>query len=319
MKYGSIPGVTKPVARLVQGSVMLSTAERERSFALLDAVLAHGCTTIDTAHIYGSGDVDRVLGEWMDDRGVREQVVIIGKGAHPKQGRQRVTPADLVSDLDASLDALRTDYIDLYLLHRDDPTVPVGPLMEALNEQLRAGKIHAFGGSNWSHARLQEANDYAATHDLTPFAASSPNLGLAVQLKAPWEGCLSVSGPAGAEERAWYAATRTPLFSWSSLAGGFFSGRFTPDNLGDFTSSADKLCAEVYGSPDNFGRLARATELGAQRGLSAAQVALAYVLSQPLDTYALVGSATPAELSQNVAAVDVQLTPAELAWLETGE
>lgn len=319
MKYGSIPGVTKPVARLVQGSVMLSTAERERSFTLLDAVLAHGCTTIDTAHIYGSGDVDRVLGEWMDDRSVREQVVIIGKGAHPKQGRQRVTPADLVSDLDASLAALRTDYIDLYLLHRDDPTVPVGPIVEALNEQLRAGKIRAFGGSNWGHARLQEANDYAAARGLTPFAASSPNLGLAVQLKAPWEGCLSVSGLAGAEERAWYAAKRTPLFSWSSLAGGFFSGRFKPENMGGFTSSADKLCAEVYGSPDNFARLERATELGARRGLSAAQVALAYVLSQPLDTYALVGSATPAELSQNVAAVDVQLTPAELAWLEAGE
>ena len=318
MKYGAIPGVTKPVAHVVQGTIMLSSAERDRSFELLDEVFEQGGTTFDTAHVYGQGDVERTLGAWVNERGLREQVVIIGKGAHPMQGRQRVTPADIASDVGESLERLGTNYIDLYLLHRDDPSQPVGPIVEVLNEQQRAGNIHAFGGSNWSHTRVAEANAYAAEHNLTPFVASSPNMSLAVQLKAPWEGCLSLSGPAGDEARAWYAAQGMPLFTWSSLAGGFFSGRFKRDNLDSFSSYLDKLCAETYGSEENFGRLDRATQLANERGLSIAQVALAYVLSLPLDVYALVGCWTGAEFREAVQASEVQLTPDELSWLENG-
>lgn len=316
MQYGTIPGIAKPIARLVQGSTMLTEAERARSFALLDAVLEQGGNAFDTAHVYGSGVAERVLGAWMHERGVRERVVIIGKGAHPMQGRQRVTPADITSDLHESLARLRTDYIDLYLLHRDDPAMPVEPIVDVLNEHLRAGKILAFGGSNWHHTRLQQANDYAAAAGLAPFVASSPNLSLAVQIQPPWEGCLSLSGPAGREARDWYAAHAMPIFSWSSLAGGFFSGRFRPDNLAEFTSYLDKLCVECYCEPANFARLERAAQLGAERGLTPAQVALAYVLSQPLAIYALAGSASPAELQANAAAADTRLGPAELAWLE---
>ncbi|HNP70739.1 MAG TPA: aldo/keto reductase [Kouleothrix sp.] len=318
MNYGTIPGVSKPVARVVQGTIMLRTSERERSFDLLDAVFAQGGTTFDTAHTYGQGDVERALGAWIGARGVREQVVIIGKGAHPMQGRQRVTPADIASDIGESLERLGTSYIDLYLLHRDDPRLPVGPIVEALNEHQRAGRIHAFGGSNWAPERLVAANEYAAAHGLTPFVASSPNLSLATQAFAPWEGCLSVSGAEGRAAREWHAAAGMPLLTWSSLAGGFFSGRFRRDNLGTFESYLDKLCAEVYGSEANFARLDRAAELAAQRGLTPAQVALAYVLSQPLEVYALVGCQTGAEFRENAAACDLRLTPAELAWLEEG-
>ena len=318
MNYGQIPGVAKPVARLVQGTVMLSSAEQARSFALLDAILKQGGTTFDTAHGYGRGDVERTLGAWMYDRGVRDQVVLIGKGAHPYDGRQRVTPADITSDLHESLERLHTDMIDLYLLHRDDTSVPVGPIVEVLNEHQQAGKIGAFGGSNWTPERLQEANAYAEAHGLTPFVASSPNLSLAVQQQAPWEGCISISGPQGQAAREWYAATRTPLFTWSSLAGGFFSGRFRRDNLDSFEAYIDKNCAATYGSEENFARLERAQQFAAERGLSAAQVALAYVLNQPLDIYALAGCATGEEFAENLVASSLRLTPEELAWLEHG-
>jgi len=318
MKYGQIPGVAKPVARLVQGTTMISSAEQLRSFALLDAVLALGGTTIDTAHGYGRGDVERTLGRWVRERGVRDQVVIIGKGAHPYDGRQRVTPIDITNDLHESLERLQTDMIDLYLLHRDDPSVPVGPLVEVLNEHQRSGKIGAFGGSNWSPARIQEANDYAAAHGLTPFVASSPNFSLAEQQRVPWEGCISISGRQGQAARDWYAATRMPLFTWSSLAGGFFSGRFRRNNLASFTSYFDKNCVETYCTEANFARLERAQQLGAERGLTAAQVALAYVLSQPLEIYALVGCGTGAEFAENLVASSLRLTPAELAWLASG-
>jgi aryl-alcohol dehydrogenase-like predicted oxidoreductase len=316
MEYATIPGIDKPISRLVQGTVMISSDTVEQSFALLDAVLDLGCTTFDTAHVYGTGDVERTFGRWLHDRGVHDRVVIIGKGAHHSRDRRRVTPFDITADLHDSLARMGVESIDLYLLHRDDPAVPVGPIVEVLNEHHRAGLIHAFGGSNWTHQRVAEANAYAEAHGLTPFAASSPNFSLAEQVKEPWPGCISISGPAGRAAREWYAAANMPLFTWSSLAGGFFSGRFRRDNLDTFESYADRLCVETYCVEDNFRRLDRARELAAQKGLSVAQVALAYVLSQPLNIFALVGCQTRDEFRANTAAADVRLTPEELAWLD---
>ena len=315
MNYGSVPGVDKPISRLVQGSTMLSTKQADYSLSLLDHVFANGCNTFDTAHGYGGGDVERIFGRWVNERGVRDKIVVIGKGAHHNQDRQRVTPFDITADLHDSLARFKFDFIDLYLLHRDDPSKPVGPIVEILNEHHRAGKIGAFGGSNWSVARLLEANAYAEANGLKPFVASSPNFSLAVQLRAPWENCVSISGPAGAEERAWYQQSQMPLFFWSSLSGGFFSGRFRRDNLDSFETYGDKLSAATYGTEENFQRLDRVDILGAEKGMSQAQIALAYVLSQPLNAFALAGSATPAEFSANAAAAELKLTPAELAWL----
>jgi aryl-alcohol dehydrogenase-like predicted oxidoreductase len=315
MQYGNVPGVPKPISRLVQGSVMINSKQLEQSFALLDGVLEQGCTTFDTAHGYGGGDVERTFGRWVRERGVRDQIVIIGKGAHHNQDRQRVTPFDITADLHDSLARFKLDFIDLYLLHRDDPSQPVGPIVEVLNAHQRAGKIGAFGGSNWSVARIQEANAYAAENGLQPFVASSPNFSLAVQKQAPWENCVSISGPAGAEERAWYQESQMPLFFWSSLSGGFFSGRFRRDNLDTFETYLDKLCVATYCTEENFQRLDRVQTLAEEKGLSIPQVALAYVLNQPLNAFALVGCATPAEFKANHEASELKLTPAELAWL----
>ena len=316
MQYGNVSGIDKPISRLVQGTVMIGTKELDRSFALLDAVFELGGTTFDTAHGYGNGDCERALGRWLRERGVRDQVVILGKGAHHSQDRRRVTPFDITADLHDSLARMEVDHIDLYILHRDDPSVPVGPIVEVLNEHKRAGKINAFGGSNWSHKRIAEANAYAAERGLTPFAASSPNFSLAVQIKEPWPECLSISGPAGQAARDWYIANDTPLFTWSSLAGGFFSGRFRRDNLDTFETYLDKLCVETYCSEDNFKRLDRARALGEEKGLTIPQIALAYVLSQPLNIFALVGCANGDEFRANAEASSVRLTPEECAWLD---
>jgi len=105
-----------------------------------------------------------MLGEWVRRRGIREEMVIIDKGAHTRAGQKRLTPADITADLHEGLSRLGTDYIDLYLLHRDDPAMGVGPIVEVLNEYLSAGRIRAFGGSNWTAGRIAEANDYAAAH-----------------------------------------------------------------------------------------------------------------------------------------------------------
>lgn len=316
MRYGSIAGIDKPVARLIQGTVMVSSKDVEGSFALLDAVLAQGGTTFDTAHVYGQGDNERTVGRWVRERGVRDQVVIVGKGAHHNQDRRRVTPFDITADLHDSLARFQFDHIDLYLLHRDDPGVQVGPIIETLNEHQRAGKIRAFGASNWTHARIQAANQYAADHGLTGFAASSPQLSLVEQVQEPWPGCVSIGGPRGAEARAWYAASGLPLLTWSSLAGGFLSGRVRRDNLDSFDTYLDRLAVTSYATEDNLQRLERATAMAEAKGVSLPQLALAYVLHQPLNVFALTGANTADEFAVNAAALGIELTPGEMRWLE---
>ena len=128
---------------------------------------------------------------------MRDEVVILGKGAHHSQDRRRVTPFDIQSDIHDSLARFKVDHLDLYLLHRDDPTQPVGPIVETLHAAKEAGQIHAYGGSNWRVQRLREVNEYAAVHGLAPFAVSSPQFSLAVQQEPPWIDCVSLSGPDG--------------------------------------------------------------------------------------------------------------------------
>jgi aryl-alcohol dehydrogenase-like predicted oxidoreductase len=316
MEYGTIAGVNKPLSRIVQGTIPLSTSRMAESFDLLDGVYEAGCRTFDTAQNYGNGDCERVLGSWIADRGVRDQVVILGKGAHPIDGRKRVTPEDIAEDLAGSLERLQTNFIDMYVLHRDDLDVPVGPIVEALNKHQAEGKIGIFGGSNWSVDRIKEANRYADEHGLKGFPISSPNFSLAVQIKAPWAGCLSISGEAGAADRAWYAEQGIPIFPWSSLAGGFFSGRFERDNLDTFTAPLDRLCVECYCSEENFMRLDRVKEIAARNGASIPQIAMSYVHSQPMSVFALVGCQKPSEFVDNVGALGHKLSQDEIAWLE---
>jgi len=316
MRYGRIGGVGKPVSRLVLGSTSLSSQRLEEGLALLDAGWAAGVNCIDTAHIYGRGDCERVLGQWLASRGVREQAVIVTKGAHPNEDRRRVTPFDIAGDLHDSLARLKTDYIDLYLLHRDDPTQPVGPIIDALNEHLQAGRIHAFGVSNWTHERLSKANRYAYEEDLKHFTASSPNFSLAQIVEDPWEGCVSLSGPRNAAAREWYLSRRMPVLAWSSLGGGFLSGRYSRQSM----AAMDKpdFCVRCFGGQENLARLERAAELGRQMGLSVPQVAVAYLLNQPLEVYPLVGCRGGQHIQELTAAVEAPLSPQQLTWLETG-
>ena len=316
MQYGHVPGINKPISRLVQGTMPLDLNDVDKSFALLDAVFGLGCNTFDAAHVYSSGGCERMLGRWIEERGLRERIVILTKGAHHNADRRRVTPFDITADLHDSLARLRVSTIDLYLLHRDDLSVPVGPIVEVLNEHKAEGRIDAFGGSNWSHERVRAANDYAEAHGLTPFVASSPQFSLAEMVQAPWEECISVGGPGGKAARAWYGRAGMALFTWSSLAGGFFSGRFGRDNLDTFEDYFDRLCASSYCSEDNFRRLDRAVELAKSKGLTLPQAALAYVTNYSLNVFALVGCRNGPEFEANVAALDVELTAEEIARLE---
>jgi aryl-alcohol dehydrogenase-like predicted oxidoreductase len=228
-----------------------------------------------------------------------------------------MTPFDIASDLHDSLARLRTDYIDLYLLHRDDLNVPLEPIVEALNEHIRTGRIHAFGVSNWSHERIEAANTYARANGLQPFVASSPQFSLADSQAEPWPLCLSISGSAGTVARAWYEQTQMPLLIWSPLASGFFSGKFRRDNLDQFGEREwDEVAIRTYANEENFQRLDRASILAAEKGLSPAQVAFAYVMNQPMNVFAVVGPHSPEKFKANIEANDVELTAQEMAWLD---
>ena len=316
MQYGVIEGIDKKISRLVHGCIMLNRKEQKAGFELLDAAFAAGITTYDTAQIYAGGEADRMLGLWMAERSNRDDVVIIGKGAHLNGDRNRVTPFDIASDLADSLARLRTDYIDLYLLHRDDLAVPVGPLIEALNEHHAEGRIQRFGGSNWTPKRIEEANEYADKHNLLPFTVSSPNFSLAEQIEEPWTDCLSISGPGQSNQREWYRVHDMPLFTWSSVARGFFSGKITSNNAESVRDQFDGSMPKSYYHPENFKRLDRAWELAEEKGLSVAQIALSYVTSYPLNIFALVGSMNAKEISSNVKALETQLSEKELSWLD---
>jgi len=317
MRYGTIDGVTKPVSRVVLGTMIITTDKREESFALLDAALDLGCTTLDMAHVYGGGETERCVGAWMRERGTRERMVLLTKGCHHNQDRARVTPWDIAADLHDSLARLGTGYVDIYLLHRDDPAVPVGPIVEALNEHHRAGRIGAFGGSNWTHERIQAANDYAEAKGLRPFTASSPNFGLAEQVQDPWgPGCVTISGPRQIAARDWYRAAKMPVFAYSSLARGLFSGRISRETWESTKSQLDWAATLAYAHECNLARLDRLHRLARERGVSVPQLAVGWIMNQPLDVYALVGAANRDELAAIIAGAELVLSAAECEWLD---
>jgi aryl-alcohol dehydrogenase-like predicted oxidoreductase len=332
MEYGTIQGVEKPVSRFVLGTMIITDQvevsdkggwthlNRQGSFDLLDAVYEQGCTTFDTAHVYGvAGASERGLGLWMKERDNRDKVVILSKGAirQSPTAPYRVLPSFIEADIYESLSRLQTDYMDIYMLHGDDRNYPVGPIVEELHKHLVAGRLRAYGGSNWRHTRIQEANDYAASHGLAPFVASEPNFSLAEQVVPPhhWDN-TSLGGAKNREARAWYVETQTPVIPYSSLGAGFFSGRLTPGNYDQIKDQLLSYCVKGYCHPINFRRLERAISLAHDKGITVPQVAMAFILQSGLNVFPLTGSRTAQEYADSASALEVTLTPEERAWLD---
>jgi len=317
MRYGTIPGISKPLSRVVLGTMIISSVEFARSAALLDAALELGVTVLDTAVGYAGGESERGIGRWMEERQVRDRMVVLSKGCHHNSDRNRVTPFDMASDIQDSLTRLRTSSIDLWMLHRDDEQVPVADIVEWLEAHRSAGRIRAYGGSNWRHERIADANAYARSRGYPGFSASSPNFGLAEQVQDPWgKGCVTISGPQQGPARAWYQANHLPVFAYSSLGRGLLSGRITRENLPGSLAGLDGAARTAYCHEVNFRRLERCQILARERGVSVPQIATAWLLAQPLEVYALVGAANREELASTIAGADLAISPEEEAWLD---
>jgi aryl-alcohol dehydrogenase-like predicted oxidoreductase len=303
MKYSHLNNVAKDISRVAMGTMAFKDAAS--AVPVYENFISLGGNCFETARHYGAAE--EILGHWVRRRDIREEVVLITKGAHTPN----CYPEAVTEELFQSLDRLQTDYVDVYFLHRDNPDVPVGEFVDVLNEHKDEGRIKVFGGSNWTVERVQEANAYAARKGLTGFSALSNNFSLAKWVAPPWPGCETASDP---DSRRWLDEQQMPLFPWSSQARGFFvEGRAAPDDL------SDAELARCWYSDDNFRRLERARSLAAQKDTIATAIALAYVLHQPFGTFPIIGPLSPQEASASLEALDIDLTPTEVRWLDQGD
>lgn len=288
---------------------LVGAGARERAFRMLDAMLDAGCTAFDLAASYQIGGTERLVGHWLRARGHRERLFLVGKGGHPVPvlAPHRVTPRALADDLHASLDRLGTGKLDLYMLHRDDAQASLEALAEAIAGFERAGTIGGWGVSNWTHDRIARLDALARAAGASPVAASSPHFSLLEWARVPWPGSVSVAGEAGREARAFHARTSLPLLAWSPLGRGAFSAG---GRGGDQPAT--------YDTPANLARKERAAKLARERSVTAAQIALAYVLCQPFPAFVVAATTRPENMAANLAAAAIRLTPDELRWLESG-
>jgi predicted dehydrogenase/aryl-alcohol dehydrogenase-like predicted oxidoreductase len=293
----AIDGLDKRVSRLVMGA----GSDPARTAVLWDAFFERGGNAFDTSFWYGRGATDKLLGTWIDSRGVRKQTVIIAKGAHTPG----CYPEELTRQLFASLESLKTDFAEIYFMHRDNEDIPVGEFVDVLNEHYDKGRIRVFGGSNWTIARLEAAREYAKKNGKVPMSALSNNFSLARMVNPVWAGCIAASDP---ESRAWLEKNQVPQFSWSSQARGFFV-------RGNPNQRTDAELVHSWYSDDNFERLRRACELGTRFGVSANNVALAYVLCQPFPSFCLIGPQSLEELRTTLPALQLSLSESERRWL----
>ncbi|MBQ1491272.1 MAG: aldo/keto reductase, partial [Blautia sp.] len=287
LKRQEIEGVPLPVSRLFFGTAMSPMLEGKVVDDLLDEVFALGVNAFDTARGYQGAE--KSLGHWLRQRGNRDQVVILSKCGNVNAfGHVKVNRQVIEKELSESLKALGTDYIDIYLLHRDDPKTPVSEVIETLNKAKEEGKVKVFGVSNWTHERIMEANAYAKEHGLSGFSVSSPNFGLARQMKDPWGGaCVTISGPEGTDARQWYKKTQMPVVAYSSLGRGFFSGRFAAFDTAGAKKVLDAPGQKGYLYPENMERLSRAEELAKRDGCTVSEVAFRYIFSSGMNLFAV--------------------------------
>jgi aryl-alcohol dehydrogenase-like predicted oxidoreductase len=321
MDLRTLPGTELAVSTLCFGTSGLgSTVAEADAFHLLDLFVDLGGNFLDTALVYanwipGERSVsEKTIGAWLKARGNRSRIVVATKGAHPELRTMhipRLSPDEIVGDLEASLRHLQVETIDLYYLHRDDPGRPVEEIVETLQAQVVAGKIRTAGCSNWTTERIAAARAYATAQGYTGFAADSMLWNVAVVNPEPLVEQRVVAMDAALHH--YHARSGMAAVPYSSQAGGLFQ-KLAAGTLNRAAAGARSM----YPLAENEQRSARIQHLAAESGLSTTQVVLGYLLSQPFVTVPVVGPHTPAQLRDSAGAAGVRLEPAQVAYLETG-
>ncbi len=268
-----------------------------------DAWWEAGGNGFDTGFIYGGGLHETLLGQWMKARGVAGEARVIVKGAHSPY----CLPDVIRTQLEISLERLGLVCAPIYIMHRDNPDIPVGEFVDALNQLNAEGLIGAFGGSNWTVTRLREANDYAAAKDLKPLEILNNNLSLAVMEQPVWSGCVTSNT---SDALAFLRNSRTTHLSWSSQARGYFVERSERAELLEGTTP--DIC---FASASNSIRFERASQLASKIGVRPHHVATAWVLRQDFPSLALIGPRSPGEIASTLPALAIELSERDISWL----
>lgn len=292
------------------GNVFGWTADPATSFNLLDAWLGAGMNFVDTADVYSrwvpsheGGESERLIGQWLKKSGKRKQLVLATKlGKDMGDGKVGLHPKYIKQAVDASLQRLQTDYIDLYQTHDDDPKIPFEDVLGTLGELIQAGKVRAIGASNYSARRLAEALDCSERHGLARFDSLQPLYNLC--------------------DRAVFEKELQPLcvergvgvINFYALAAGFLTGKYRSE--ADATKSArGSNTTSLYLNPRGLRILGALDQVAAQHHAQPGEVALAWLLHQPGITAPIASATNLEQLQSLVNAATLQLDVAALDLL----
>jgi len=275
--------------------------EKQAAIACIDRAFDLGINFIDTANVYGRGASETVTGEALQHR-ARDSYVLAtkvwGRMSEAKED-QGLSRAQIEKQLDASLERLRTDYVDLYQCHRYDPNTPLEETMGALTAAVKAGKVRYIGFSEWEPDQIQAALDMVP--EAEKFVSSQPQYSLL------WRRPEKAVIPLCAENEI-------SQIVWSPLGQGVLTGKYSADNPPpeDSRAASDAMGGfmELLMRPDVIGAVDQIKPLAAEAGCSMAQFALAWVLREPNIASAIVGASRPEQLDDNAAASGLEIDPA---------
>ncbi|MCW2740546.1 MAG: alcohol dehydrogenase [Blastococcus sp.] len=278
--------------------------DEDRSRPVIRRALEAGINFFDTANVYSAGSSEEIVGRALEEFAQREDVVIATKvhgRMRPGPNGQGLSRKAIMAEIDASLRRLRTDYVDLYQIHRWDPHTPIEETLEALHDVVKAGKARYIGASSMWAWQFAKALKVSERHGWTRFVSMQNHYNLLNR----------------EEEREMLplcADESIGVLPWSPLA----RGRLTRDwDESTERSAVDDFGRKLYAAGDADRQVVeRVTAVAEARGVPRAQVALAWLLSKPVVTSPIVGVTKPEHLEDAIAAVDLELTAAEATSLE---
>lgn len=287
-------------------------ANMDKYLRFLDMYIDAGGTSIDTARVYSGGQTEEAIGRWFKTRKNRSSIVLTTKGGHPPASdmhKSRLDRENILYDIKASLKALGTDYTDVYLLHRDCREMPVGEIVDTLDELVKTGLAKVCGVSNWMTDRIKEANDYAKKNNKAQICVSQINYSLAEttpeRLNDDTLVCMTD------EEYKNYMELKMPVMAFSSQAKGFFAKLAAGEAL-------KNKATERFMSEENLKRFKRVKEVAAQTDLSPAAVALGFLTCNPLPVSAVFSCRTEEQMKDTLTAMNAKLDEKTVAYLEKG-
>ncbi len=326
MDYFSIPGISDNVAKIAFGAGNVDFEHREENERMLQSYLDKGGNLFDTANIYGkwlesgSNESEIILGECfnrlinVENRIKREEIVISTKGGHPNlaaMNTPRVSEHELRVDLDESLVALKTDYIDIYWLHRDAPGLPVDEVLYPILKLINEGLVIKFGLSNWTTERIRLAQKFledCGSHSLfgiqNRWSYAKMNL----------EGTEDITlVPMTSEEYRWHLETGLAAMPYSGMAKGYFTKLFENGK-----NNVNEKLLKYYDNPLNDSRMKALVSISDEIDRPVSQISLAFLLNQPFNVFPIVRFGKESQLDDAIEATNIKLAERQMNILRQG-